>query len=362
MDTIKPHKPVRTAVVGAGRIAREHLRALIECKLADVVGIRDLSRATAACAAERYGIPNWYKDYERMLHEVRPDVVHITTTPRSHYSLARIALDQGAHVVIEKPATIRFDELQSLIDLAETHQKYVVEDYNYLFSRTVQRILDLLRRGSLGELVHIDAHICLNLLATGSAVTDQNLPHWTTQVQGSIVADFATHLAYLAHAFIGDAVSINTLYRRSDPKCPLPIDEFRATIDGISGTANLSLSCNAQPDQFAIRVFGTRGQAEAHLFEPRFTSEFASPKMKPLAPLRNCVRVASESLCGGLRSIVRKLSGGPGSYDGLWELLQQFYSSLESGHDVPVNHMQIREVNRIVHTILEQGPTKGSDR
>lgn len=362
MASIEQAKPLRAAVVGVGRIAQQHLRALTEQNLADVAGVCDLSPATAACAAERYGIPNWFTDYERMLREVRPDVVHITTTPRAHYFLARMALEQGAHVIVEKPATMTFEELESLIEIAEARQKHLVEDYNYLFSGTVQRIVDLFQRGELGQIVHVDAQICLDLLGKGSAFTDRNVPHWTSLMPGNVVADFATHLAYLAHAFIGESSVASTLYRRSDPNGALPVDEFRATLSGTTGTANLSLSCYAQPDQFVVRVFGTRGQAEAHLFEPRFTSEIARPKMKPLAPLRNCLRVSSDSFRGGWRSLFRKLSGGAGSYDGLWELMRRFYSSLSQGRDLPVDHNRVRQVNRIVHDMLDQGPARGADR
>jgi predicted dehydrogenase len=347
---------MRAAVVGAGRIAQQHLRALTEWKLANVVGVCDLSPATATCAAERFKIPSWFTDYERMLRETQPQVVHITTTPASHFALARQAIEFGAHAVIEKPATLTLEELESLISLAEQKQLCVIEDYNYLFSGTVQRIVDLFLQGQLGDIVHVDAQICLNLLNKGSPFIDPNLPHWIHRMPGSIVADFATHLAYLAHAFIGPMKTVDTLYRQSMPESPLPVDEFRALVDAERGTAQLSLSCHAQPDMFVLRVFGTRGHAEAHLFEPRFTCELANCGPKPLVPLRNCMRVARQSFSGGWQSLFRKLSGGPASYDGLWELMRRSYAGLSGREAIPVDHHRIREVNLMVHSILSQGP------
>ena len=54
-----------------------------------------------------------------MLQATSPDVVHITTPPQSHYSLARQCLESGSHVYLEKPFTITASEAESLIQLAE---------------------------------------------------------------------------------------------------------------------------------------------------------------------------------------------------------------------------------------------------
>jgi predicted dehydrogenase len=360
MASTPRNKPLRAAVVGAGRIAQQHLRAMTEWKLADVVGICDLSPSMAACAAERFEIPQHFTDFESMLVDLRPDVVHITTPPAAHYPLARLALERGAHVIVEKPATVHLHELETLVDRADEKQLYFIEDYNYLFSNTLQQLLSLRDEGLLGEIIHVEAHICLNLLGTGGAFVDTNAPHWCHRFPGSLVADFATHLAYLAHAFVGPMRNVQTLYSKRCENSPLPVDEFRAQVDAQLGTASFFLSCRAQPDCFFVRVSGTRGSAQAHLFEPRFTCELVYDGPKPLLPLRNCLNVGGQSLRDGFRSITSKLSGGPGGYGGLWELMRRTYQSLSQGGLPPVSHQQVREVNRWVHAMLEQGPVASS--
>ena len=103
---------MRTALIGAGQIARQHLACLRQLPGVEVAAVCDRSPAVAECAAERYGIAAWYTDHERMLGEVRPDVVHVTTPLTSHFRLAMDALDAGAHVIVEKPATATFAELE----------------------------------------------------------------------------------------------------------------------------------------------------------------------------------------------------------------------------------------------------------
>jgi predicted dehydrogenase len=356
MSTSNRDLLMRAAVVGAGRIAQQHLGALTESKLANVVGVCDLSPATARCASERFGGIPWYTDFAVMLQEARPQVVHITTPPGSHYALSRDALDSRAHVIVEKPVTFQREELESLLEVADANHLCIVEDYNYLFSHTVQRLRQFVDQGILGSVIHVDVSICLDLLSQGSPFTDLNFPHWIHRVPGGVVADFVTHLSYLGHSFVGSMRSVQALFRKQSSKHCLKVDEFRATVDAEHGTANLSLSSNAQPDMFEVRLFGTRGSATAHLFEPRFSFELYQDSAKPIMPMRNCFRVARQSFSGGCRSLMRKLSGGPGSYDGLWELIRQTYSGLAGKQPMPIEHAQIREVNRWVQAILSEAP------
>src|SRR4051794_39804805 len=147
---------IRSALIGTGQIARQHLSCLRELPEVAVVGVCDLSPAMAESAAERFDVPAWYTDVRRMLEEVRPDVVHVTTPPTSHFPLAMVSIDAGAHVIVEKPATVTFDELDTLIGHALGRGRVVVEDYNYLFNKSTRAILDRIESGDFGAVTHVE--------------------------------------------------------------------------------------------------------------------------------------------------------------------------------------------------------------
>src|SRR4051812_48341412 len=132
---------IKAALIGTGQIARQHLGCLRELPGVEVAGVCDLSPAMAESAAERFGVSAWYTDHRRMLDEARPDLVHVPPPPPSHFALAMAALDAGAHVVVEKPATSTFAELDSLIGRASERGRVLVEDYNYLFNDATRAIL-----------------------------------------------------------------------------------------------------------------------------------------------------------------------------------------------------------------------------
>lgn len=346
----------RAALIGAGHIARQHLACLRELPGVEVVGVCDLSPAMAESAAERFSVPSWFTESRAMLAEVRPDVVHVTTPSASHFPLAMAALDAGAHVVVEKPATVTHDELLRLVRHADEKKRVLVEDYNYVFNAASRTILDHVASGEFGDVTHVEVFITLDILGPGSAFADPNAPHPCLSLPGGAIADFLTHLASLAHAFVGPHRAAHTVWsKRSAKRSPLPYDEFRALVDAERGTASLGFSARTQPDAFWLRVYGTRMQAVANLFETRLTIDRLREGPKPLRPLWNGLAEARAVRRAAFSSLKRKLSGGPGSYEGLWELLAGTYRALGNGSEPPVSARQVIEVNSLVDALKPRG-------
>jgi predicted dehydrogenase len=315
----------------------------------EVAAVCDLSPALAESTAERFGVRAWYTDHRRLLDEIQPDVVHVTTPPTSHFCLAMAALDAGAHVIVEKPATMTRVELETLVDHASKRGRVLVEDYNYIFNDATRRILALIASGDFGAVTHIEALICLDILGPGSPFADLNAPHPLLSKAGGAIADFLPHLASLAHLFVGPHLSVQTLWsKRGARTSPLPNDEFRALVDAERGSALLGFSANTQPDAFWLRVYGEKMQAVANLFETRLTIDRVRGGPKPLRPLLNGLGEARDLRRAALSSLRRKLSGGPAAYEGLWDLLARTYRALGSGTEPPITPRQIIEVNHLV--------------
>jgi predicted dehydrogenase len=285
-----------------------------------------------------------------MLAQVRPDVVHVTTPPGSHFALAKAALDAGAHVIVEKPATVTHLDLLDLADRARAKGRALIEDYNYVYNSATRKILDLIDSGAFGAVVHVEALITLDILGEGSPFADPNTPHPCLALPGGAIADFLTHLASLAHAFVGPHRAAFPVWSKRDSSL-LPFDEFRAVVDAERGTAALGFSGRAQPDAFWLRVYGTKMQAVANLFETRLTVDHLRGGPKPLRPLWNCLAEARAVRRSAFGSLARKLSGGPGAYEGLWELLARTYRALQSSDEPPVTSRQVVEVNALVEAL-----------
>jgi predicted dehydrogenase len=346
---------IKSAVVGAGVVAQQHLACLASLPGLRVVGVCDLSGVLAESAADRFSIEKWFTDHSRMLREVRPDVVHITTPPASHFRLARDCLNAGAHVFLEKPATVNFEEFTALQALAEEKGKRLVEDYNYLFNEPVRRLLNQVNAGELGEVVHVEVHLCLNVLDKDYPAVDPNIHNPVLDLTGGVIADFLPHLASLAYFFCGPVGSVRTLWDKRTAASPLPYDELRAILRGARATAELVFSAHSQPDAFRLTVFGSRGRATADIFENRLTRAAQRDVPRPLIPLFNALEEAKVIRRSAWRLLWRKLSGGPGAYEGLWLIIQRLYESIEAGMASPISPEDMFEVNRLVDEIKKEG-------
>lgn len=340
---------MRAALIGTGQIARQHLACLRSLPDVEIVAVSDLSRGLAECAAERFGVPRWFTDHRTMLATTRPDVVHITTPPTSHFELAMDALDTGAHVVVEKPVTLAYHALEALLNRAEANGRIVVENQNYLFNAATQAIVGRIASGEFGAVTHVDVTLCLDVLGPGSPFSDPNLPHPCLRTPAGVITDFLTHLASLAHLFVGPHRMARAVWsKRSGPQSPGGFDEFRALVEGERGTATLTFSAHTQPDAFWLRIYGERMQATADLFETRLTVRRVRGGPKPLRPLRDGLRESWDLGWSAVGTLWRKLSGGPASYEGLWELLARTYRAIATGEVPPVTARQIAEVNRLI--------------
>jgi predicted dehydrogenase len=344
---------LRAALIGAGRIGAEHLACLREMPGVEIAAVCDRSKILAEVAASRFGAEAWYDDHRRMLNEVHPQVVHVTTPAKSHAAIAIDALNAGAHVIVEKPLATTRGAVDDLLVKAEAAGLLLVEDYNYLFNLPIRRLCEWRDSGELGQVVHVEVLLSLDIISGGTFV-DPNLSHPVLVEPGGAVMDFLTHMACLAHAFIGPHRSVSSVWHKRDPSSLLPIDEFRALVDGQHGTASLVFSAHAQPDVFQVRVLAERMRATAGLFTPKLTVERVRAMPRPLVTAINSLVESHEALKSAFNGLWIKVSGGPGSYEGLWELLHRFYSAAMNHGDPPVARQTIAEVNALVWDIIEQ--------
>lgn len=109
-------RPVRTAVLGVGRLGREHARILSGLAASDLVGVHDRDDARGAEVARRVGTRH-FDDPEALLERAEAVVVAVPTS--HHHAVGLAALEAGCHVLVEKPFAETLEEADDLIRRAE---------------------------------------------------------------------------------------------------------------------------------------------------------------------------------------------------------------------------------------------------
>ena len=109
---------LRVAIVGCGKIADAHASQIRRIPGCEIVGVCDSEPLMARQLFERFPVGAHFSDVNALIAEARPQVVHITTPPASHFDLARRCLERGCHVYVEKPFTLHAADAERLIALA----------------------------------------------------------------------------------------------------------------------------------------------------------------------------------------------------------------------------------------------------
>src|SRR5262245_8935245 len=109
---------LRVGIVGCGKIADAHASQIQRIRGCEIVGVCDREPLMARQLFERFPIKGHFSDLAALLSDARPDVVHITTPPESHFEIARFCLERGCHVYIEKPFTVHAADAETLVALA----------------------------------------------------------------------------------------------------------------------------------------------------------------------------------------------------------------------------------------------------
>src|SRR6266496_1814537 len=114
--------------------------------------------------AERFEVDGCFSDARKLLETSRPDVVHITTPPQSHFELGRQCLEFGSHVYVEKPFTVTAEEAISLTQLAQERNIKITAGHNLQFTPEMLKMRRLVDQGCLGgKPVHLESHFSYEL-------------------------------------------------------------------------------------------------------------------------------------------------------------------------------------------------------
>jgi predicted dehydrogenase len=94
---------------------------------------------------------------DEILNDPHIDAVVISTPLSTHYEIARKALENGKHVLVEKPMTASTDQALRLIDIAVRRQKVLMVDHTLLYTGAVRKIREIIGNGGIGKLEYLDS-------------------------------------------------------------------------------------------------------------------------------------------------------------------------------------------------------------
>ncbi len=99
-----------------------------------------------------------FTDFEKMMKEIKPDTLIVTTVDATHHEFIIRGMELGANIITEKPMTTDEQKCQAILDAEKRTGKKVTVTFNYRYSPHRAKMYELLREGAIGELTSVDFH------------------------------------------------------------------------------------------------------------------------------------------------------------------------------------------------------------
>ena len=247
----------RIALVGCGRISRNHVEAISRIDGLELIAACDSVADRAKSLAEPLGIP-WFTSYAKMLAEVDCDVVTIATPSGYHPEQGVLAAKAGRHVIVEKPMAISLrgaDELVHACDAAGVHLFVVKQNRLNAAVQMPKRAVD---RGRFGRLYMAN---CTVRWTRPQSYYDQAPWRGTWEFDGGAFMNQASHYVDLIQWIVGPVDNVMaktaTLARKIETEdSGVAILRFRS---GALGVIEVTMLTYPQNMEGSLTILGEKG-------------------------------------------------------------------------------------------------------
>jgi UDP-N-acetyl-2-amino-2-deoxyglucuronate dehydrogenase len=338
-------RTIRVALVGCGRISRNHFESIERVDGLELVAVCDIVEARAREAGEQYKVP-WFVSLEAMLAEVSSDAVVIATPSGLHPAHGMIAARAGRHVIAEKPMAISLAAADALVQACDDNGvKLFVVKQNRL-NPPIQLLKRAIDRGRFGRIYMAN---CTVHWTRPQEYYDQAPWRGTWEFDGGAFMNQASHYVDLMQWLVGPVESVMaktaTLARRIEAEdTGIAVVKFRsgalATIEVTMLTfpRNLEGSITILGEKGTVKIGGTAVNKVEHwsfseyddddkLVEQASTNPPTVYGFGHEAYYRNVLAV--------LRGEARPDTDGRAGRKSL-ELILAIYESARTGRDVPL--------------------------
>ena len=157
---------MKYALIGCGRISKNHIKAAINNNL-EIVAVCDIVLGNMEKVLEENGVREnieikRYTDYRRMISENDIELVSIATESGLHAEIALYCIRYGIHVIIEKPMAMSLKDADEIIALSEKKNVKVCACHQNRFNVAIQELRKALEMGRFGRLSHGSIHVRWN--------------------------------------------------------------------------------------------------------------------------------------------------------------------------------------------------------
>jgi len=339
---------LKVAVVGAGFVAQKrHIPAFLRLnKQVFVCAICDLKLELAKSVASRFGIPNVYSNLSDMLKREKLDVVDICTPPKVHAPVAIEAMENGCHVLLEKPMASSLSDCDNMIQASRKHEVKLSVVHNQRFYPPFLKAEQLVKNGSIGELTGMRI---ISLTPREEYLVHKN--HWIHKLPGGVIGETGPHVVYMSLVFVKNVKNVEVIARKKTDYPWVLFDDYRIELEGENITSSIIVSHTNNYTASEVDLFGTDYALKIDM-QSMLLTRYKREYLKPTSVALSSLSIADQIVKGVMSNAFKVMVHKP--MLGHEIMIEKFVKSIINDKPVPVTPEEGRETIRVLGLILEK--------
>ncbi len=255
-------KKTGIAIIGCGRIAEHHCRAIQNNPNLDLIAVSDLILSKAEKVGTFYNVP-FYSNYRLMImNHSEIDIVAIITPSGMHYEHSKEILDTfKKNIIIEKPTVLKPSELIDLNSIANINNLKIFPVFQNRFNKAVQRVKKGIENNELGDIVSISIRV---LWCRPQKYYDLSEWRGTFAMDGGCLTNQGIHHLDLMRYLNGNVSKVCSIMQTKGSKIEVE-DIVSATMlfdNNTIGTLEITTAARPKDYEASITIVGSNGLAQ----------------------------------------------------------------------------------------------------
>lgn len=196
---------IRYILVGCGQVAKRHLDIITES--GQLVAICDTNEASVKTIALQYEVP-FYTSLDQLAAHVSADVAVVCTPNGWHADHTIFLLENGFHVLVEKPMALSVKEAERMIDTAKKYERQLFTVLQNRFNPAVQAVYHAIQRNDLGKLFSVQVNCFWN---REKRYYENHLWHGKASMDGGVLFTQFSHFIDLLLWYCGHVRQVTTI-------------------------------------------------------------------------------------------------------------------------------------------------------
>ncbi|PBJ06133.1 Gfo/Idh/MocA family protein [Flavobacterium sp. ACN6] len=191
------NRKIKWGIIGLGNIANQFAADLLLVEDAELTAVasRDISKAEQF--AEKFNASRIYNSYDLLFEDKEVEIIYIATPHNSHASLSIKALENGKHVICEKPMSLSYKDTKLMIEASKKFNRFFMEAFWTRFIPSVQDVLQKINSGVIGSINYIKADFAFH----GSEIENKRL--FDKDLGGGALFDIGVYPLFLSYILLG---------------------------------------------------------------------------------------------------------------------------------------------------------------